>query len=255
MKLLELTDLLKIEDILPFFPDFVVIDDFKEEICSALERYSAQVQSLKQDMAEAQQSADTIKQDISDLSTRLIVLDGAEKCSSCGLLLLSRQFYVFPCQHAFHADCLIREATQVLPSHALRRVIELQNKLFATNTRRPVERTLTTPANGTRAPIPRNKLATASLQSIEQLRKLVIPDALITVIGAGAEGLMDGVGGAVKLMTRDVGLQGALEKADNSSLDALKAELDGLLAASCVLCEKSLSSLDQPFLLDGEEDI
>ena len=36
MAFLENTDLLKIEDILPFFPDFVVIDDFKEEICTAL---------------------------------------------------------------------------------------------------------------------------------------------------------------------------------------------------------------------------
>lgn len=39
MQFLENTDLLKIEDILPFFPDFVVIDDFKEEIAHALEEY------------------------------------------------------------------------------------------------------------------------------------------------------------------------------------------------------------------------
>ena len=30
-------DLLKIEDILPLFPDFTTIDDFKTEICDALE--------------------------------------------------------------------------------------------------------------------------------------------------------------------------------------------------------------------------
>jgi len=29
MEFLQHTDLLKIEDILPFFPDFVLIDDFK----------------------------------------------------------------------------------------------------------------------------------------------------------------------------------------------------------------------------------
>jgi hypothetical protein len=44
MKFLESTDLVKIEDILPFFPDFVVIDDFKTEICSALEDYSARIE-------------------------------------------------------------------------------------------------------------------------------------------------------------------------------------------------------------------
>ena len=41
VQFLESTNILKIEDILPFFPDFVVIDDFKEEICTALEGYSA----------------------------------------------------------------------------------------------------------------------------------------------------------------------------------------------------------------------
>lgn len=35
------SDCLKIEDILPHFPDFVVIDDFKDDICSALEQCAA----------------------------------------------------------------------------------------------------------------------------------------------------------------------------------------------------------------------
>lgn len=40
-------DLLKIEDILPFFPDFVLIDDFKEAICSSLEEYNDHIEQLK----------------------------------------------------------------------------------------------------------------------------------------------------------------------------------------------------------------
>lgn len=109
MRFLESTDLLKIEDILPFFPDFVVIDDFKDEICTALEGYSAHIERLKDDMDEATRSAEAIKSDIADLRNRFVVVDASEKCGSCGLALLTRQFYVFPCQHAFHADCLINE--------------------------------------------------------------------------------------------------------------------------------------------------
>ena len=97
MRFLENTDLLKIEDILPFFPDFVVIDDFKEEICTALEGYSAHIDALKAEMDEATRNAESIKQDIAGLKKRFITIDAAEKCSVCGLLLLSRQFYVFPC--------------------------------------------------------------------------------------------------------------------------------------------------------------
>ena len=37
--------LLKLEDILPFFPDFVMIDNFKDAICDSLERYNRQVLS------------------------------------------------------------------------------------------------------------------------------------------------------------------------------------------------------------------
>jgi len=107
MHFLENTDLLKIEDILPFFPDFVVIDDFKEEICNALEGYAAHIDELKAEMDEATKNAQAIKSDISVLKTRFVTIDAGERCSSCGNALLTRQFYVFPCQHAFHADCLI----------------------------------------------------------------------------------------------------------------------------------------------------
>jgi hypothetical protein len=107
MRFLENTDLLKIEDILPFFPDFVVIDDFKEEIAHALEGYSSHIETLKNEMDEATRTAESIQQDIAALKHRFITIDVGEQCSTCSNLLLTRQFYVFPCHHSFHADCLI----------------------------------------------------------------------------------------------------------------------------------------------------
>jgi hypothetical protein len=107
MRFLENTGLLKIEDILPFFPDFVVIDDFKEEIAHALEGYSAHIEVLKNEMDEATRTAESIKQDIAALKNRFITIDAGEQCSVCSHPLLTRQFYVFPCHHSFHADCLI----------------------------------------------------------------------------------------------------------------------------------------------------
>jgi hypothetical protein len=107
MRFLENTDLLKIEDVLPFFPDFVVIDDFKEEIAHALEGYSAHIDILKNEMDEATRTAESIKGDIAALKNRFVTIHAGEQCSVCSHLLLTRQFYVFPCQHTFHADCLI----------------------------------------------------------------------------------------------------------------------------------------------------
>lgn len=111
MKFLDNTTVLKIEDILPFFPDFVVIDDFKDEICTALELYSAHIESLKSEMNDATKTAETIKQDMKDLKNRFVTVEPAESCATCDLPLLTRQFYIFPCQHTFHADCLIGQAS------------------------------------------------------------------------------------------------------------------------------------------------
>ena len=44
--------MLKIEDILPFFPEFVVIDSFKREICLSLEEYNGKIDSLRKEMED-----------------------------------------------------------------------------------------------------------------------------------------------------------------------------------------------------------
>ncbi|CAG8973789.1 hypothetical protein HYALB_00006334 [Hymenoscyphus albidus] len=106
IEFLKRCDLLKIEDLIPFFPDFVVIDDFKEEICTALEDYSRNIDALRKEMDESSQTAGNIKNDIKALDQRYAIVEPGEKCYVCSLPLLSRQFFVFPCQHAFHSDCL-----------------------------------------------------------------------------------------------------------------------------------------------------
>ncbi|KAG0147221.1 hypothetical protein CROQUDRAFT_479078 [Cronartium quercuum f. sp. fusiforme G11] len=197
MNFLECTDLLKIEDILPFFPDFVVIDDFKEDICDALDHYSAHIQKLKSEMEESTRSADLIKSDIEKLSHRFLVINQTDNCNSCDELLLTRPFYVFPCQHSFHVDCLIKEVTQHMPPHQLRRMLTLQTKLSQAI---PVIGEV-----GTARMIPggadvltllsdSKRLAMASVQGLDQVRKLIIPDALVGVIGGSVGAIGSGVG-------------------------------------------------------------
>ncbi|KAL2825622.1 Pep3/Vps18/deep orange family-domain-containing protein [Aspergillus cavernicola] len=105
-------ELLRIEDLIPFFPDFVVIDDFKDEICSALEDYSRHIDALRQEMDNSAQTARQIRSEIAGLDTRYAIVEPGEKCWICSLPVLSRQFFVFPCQHAFHSDCLGREVLE-----------------------------------------------------------------------------------------------------------------------------------------------
>ncbi|KIJ45146.1 hypothetical protein M422DRAFT_251339 [Sphaerobolus stellatus SS14] len=264
MRFLEDTDILKIEDILPFFPDFVVIDDFKEDICTALEGYSAHIEKLKADMDEATRSADSIKKDIADLKNRFVSVQSGERCSKCSQPLLLRQFYVFWCQHSFHADCLIGLVKEYLPQHALRRILALQTELMRSNSLKDKnitgpqrqlpstptpQRTLlsanfTATANGrTNGGVPGSGLTRNLVAAGDRLRDLIIPESLANVVG----GVVWGAGGNKKNVE---GVQGR----DAEKVEKMRDELDELLASSCPLCESVVAGLDKPFIAEGEVD-
>lgn len=123
-------DLLRIEDLIPFFPDFVVIDDFKDEICAALESYSRHIDALKTEMDESASTAESIKLDIKRLDGRYAIVEPGERCRVCRLPLLSRQFFVFPsCQHGFHSDCLGRKVVEGSGLTTRGRIKELQTSI------------------------------------------------------------------------------------------------------------------------------
>ncbi|XP_031249289.1 vacuolar sorting protein 18 isoform X2 [Pistacia vera] len=142
----ETDGLLKIEDILPFFPDFALIDDFKEAICSSLEDYNKQIEQLKQEMNDATHGADNIRNDISALAQRYAVIDRDEDCGICRRKILTvggdyrmargytsvgpmAPFYVFPCGHAFHAHCLIAHVTHSTNETQAEYILDLQKQL------------------------------------------------------------------------------------------------------------------------------
>jgi hypothetical protein len=251
MRFLDNTTVLKIEDILPFFPDFVVIDDFKDEICNALEGYSAHIESLKAEMEEATQTAESIKHDIDGLKNRFVTLEQSERCSTCELPLLTRQFYVFPCQHSFHADCLIGQVKEYLPAASLRKILNLQNELVKLSTLgkdQSAQRALLSAnyANGIARAGPgaptggsggRNMLAVAG----DRLRDLIIPESITSAFGVW--------GGRVDWMRQAV--RGS-DHVEPTKLDKLREELDDLLASSCPLCESVVAGVDKPFVLPGE---
>lgn len=140
----ETDGLLKIEDILPFFPDFALIDDFKEAICSSLEDYNEQIEKLKQEMNDATQGADMIRNDISALTQRYTIIDRDEECGVCQRKILHMggevargytsagqmaPFYVFPCGHAFHGQCLIAHVTRCTTPAQAEHILDLQKQL------------------------------------------------------------------------------------------------------------------------------
>ena len=123
----ETDGLLRIEDMLPFFPDSARIDDFRDAVCASLEEYNTQIAALRTEMADVTRSADAIRQDIAALSTRVLDLPRDAACARCSAPLAAAPqapggapqagvppFYVFPCGHGFEAGCLLEAAAPLL---------------------------------------------------------------------------------------------------------------------------------------------
>lgn len=80
-------------------------------------------------MDEATRSADLLRLDIKQLRSRYGFVAANQKCELCAYPVLSRVFYLFPCQHAFHADCLTREMLQHMSPEQSKRVKELERRI------------------------------------------------------------------------------------------------------------------------------
>lgn len=52
-----------------------------------------------------------------------------DQCSKCRFRLMSRRFYIFPCSHKFHADCLYMTSLPFLLPSKQKRIDELQKLL------------------------------------------------------------------------------------------------------------------------------
>lgn len=102
---------LQIEDLLPLLPEFTEIDLFKEEICLALEQSESQIETLKAEMEELSESAEAINDELDSMKKRGFSVSSAQRCEHCKGALFSNQFYLFPCSHGFHTNCLL-EHTQ-----------------------------------------------------------------------------------------------------------------------------------------------
>ncbi len=121
--------LVKIEDILPFFPDFVTIDHFKGAICDSLQDYSKHIEELRKEMEESNRAADRIRSEIASAKNEYQVVRATDTCRLCSTYLMTRPFHLFTCNHYFHTDCLTDEVAKYLSPARKRKLEELLAEL------------------------------------------------------------------------------------------------------------------------------
>lgn len=73
------------------------------------QKYNQRIRELKEDMEEAAHAAELVRKEIVSFRNRAAIVTIDNTCESCDVTLLIRPFYLFPCGHKFHADCLQAE--------------------------------------------------------------------------------------------------------------------------------------------------
>ncbi|CAF1189824.1 unnamed protein product [Rotaria sordida] len=203
-------DLLKIEDILPLFPDFETIDQFKKPIIKSLEHYNDRLNDLRNEMNDASKSIDDIRDDLAKYRTRCVAsIDSYATCSLCEqALMLQSTFYIFACGHYFHGDCLFTYVRRLMKRKD-------EHNLDETN---------------------RSQTATKSGQVNEQNKQKLDKSLKINAIQKDIDTvnrLQSIIASGIAPPSRD--------------MESVQQELDDLVASQCVLCgETAVDYLDQP---------
>lgn len=144
-----------------------------------------------------------------------------DQCSKCRFRLMSRRFYIFPCSHKFHADCLyVTSMPYLLPSKQ-KRIDELQKLLQDIQTI-PIQ----SPSV--------NQTATQQPQSPAQQTASSLVTTMMNQHFSKASS---------KLAHQPP------QTYSNEEIFRLKSELDELLANECPWCgERILKTIDVPFI-------
>ncbi|CUS24068.1 LAQU0S13e02564g1_1 [Lachancea quebecensis] len=115
--------ILGIKDLLPLFEEFTTIANVKDELIKGLERHNSTMAHVSHEIENSIKIKKEIVEDIETLKARFQLVEPGASCDCCGRVLQTRKFYVFPCGHSFHTDCLVREILKST-DHALRSKIE-----------------------------------------------------------------------------------------------------------------------------------
>lgn len=133
---------LRVEDILPLLPDFTVIDDVKDLVLKSLTEHRSEIEHLREELERITAFTQDVQDEIEDLEQKTYIVKKDQKCLECGrpvvrLRLMEHAddanllapFYVFPCEMAYHTECLIRRVLPLMFPDERKRALALMRLL------------------------------------------------------------------------------------------------------------------------------
>ena len=114
LKVMNESRLIKMEDLLPYFDEQDSISNFKEDICKTLAGYKGKIEELNHELNESKSSSEQVKRELKSIKERYIEIEGMQPCEICCKAVMRTAFYVYPCAHAYHRECLLELIMPVL---------------------------------------------------------------------------------------------------------------------------------------------
>lgn len=75
-------------------------------------------------------NAEQLKNDLRTLKNKYIVIESSQKCDECYRSIYLEEFYIFPCLHGFHKECLLKRISESpIECQKLPEIEELNKKM------------------------------------------------------------------------------------------------------------------------------
>ncbi|KAL7484374.1 hypothetical protein ACHAW6_010009 [Cyclotella cf. meneghiniana] len=124
-------DVLSIEDVLPFLPDFAEIDEFKDEICQSLSSYSSKIENFLREMQECDQACDALREELERLRVVRTNVRADARCAftNKNVIQEGEPFYTFPSGYVVLESALKQEVMPFLNSNQRARIALIEKEL------------------------------------------------------------------------------------------------------------------------------
>ncbi len=79
----------------------------KEHLCNCLEDYQKKLEELRLNIEKNSYNADLLRTQKKQMKNKKITVQPSQTCDLCYGTVFDSTFYMYPCKHAFHRDCIV----------------------------------------------------------------------------------------------------------------------------------------------------
>ena len=107
LKFINKSKVLKIEDLFPYIPDSINIEELQKLTFEYNSKYAKNINEIKENIKSYNITTENIKKDINNLKKKSMEIKYNQfKCAICNELIRNKRIYLFPCGHMFDMDCI-----------------------------------------------------------------------------------------------------------------------------------------------------